>query len=524
MPQALPDWLTPRQFKQAVDEMRAVVGGQWVVYEDGPALRSYRDAFSPEEDDVFLPSAVVAPNGVEQIQKILKIANDYRVPLWTISSGKNFAYGGPAPRKAGYVILDLKRMNRILEVNEDFGYALVEPGVTYFQLYEYIQKKGYKLWIDPAAPGWGSVLGNTLEHGVGYTPYGDHYMMHCGMEVVLADGTVLRTGQGSLPGTQCWQLFQYGFGPVLDGIFTQSNFGVVTKMGMWLMPEPPGYMPFMITYEREDDLHAITEAVRPLKVNMLIPNAAFTVGLLWEASIKTTRAHYTTTKGPVPDSALRKIMSDHKLGMWNFYAALYGPKPMMDNTFKVVREALGSIPGARFYFDGDRKGDPSWDYRVKLMRGIPNMTEFNMTNWVGGSGAHVDFSPISPTRGDDAVKQYQMIKTRAHEHGFDYIGEFAVGWRDMHHVFSLTFDRSDADERRRARALFNLLIEDAAKAGYGEYRTHLAFMDKIASTYNWNDGALWKLHHKLKDALDPNGILAPGKMGIWPKHMREEKA
>lgn len=524
MPQALPDWLTPQQFWQAVQEMRAVVGKQWVVSEDGPALRSYRDAFSPEEDDVFLPSAVVAPDGIEQIQKILKIANDYRVPLWTISSGKNFAYGGPAPRKAGHVVLDLKRMNRILEVNEEFGYALVEPGVTYFQLYEYIQKKGYKLWIDPAAPGWGSVLGNTLEHGVGYTPYGDHYMMHCGMEVVLADGTVLRTGQGSLPDTQCWQLFQYGFGPVLDGIFTQSNFGIVTKMGMWLMPEPPGYMPFMITYEREEDLHAITEAVRPLKVNMLIPNGAFTVGLLWEASIKTTRAQYGDPKKRLPDSALKKIMSDHKLGMWNFYAALYGPKPMMDNTFKVVREALGGIPGAKFYFDGDRKGDPSWDYRVKLMRGIPNMTEFNMTNWVGGSGAHVDFSPISPTRGDDAVKQYELIKTRAHEYDFDYIGEFAVGWRDMHHVFSLTFDRADADQRRRARELFNVLIDDAAKAGYGEYRTHLAFMDKIAGTYNWNDGALWKLHHRLKDALDPNGILAPGKMGIWPKHMREEEA
>ena len=524
MPKALPDWLTPQQFWQAVDEMRAVVGKDWVISEDGPALRSYRDAFSPEEDDTFLPSAVVAPDGVEQIQKILKIANDYRVPLWTISTGKNFAYGGPAPRKAGHVVLDLKRMNRILEVNEEFGYALVEPGVTYFQLYEYIQKKGYKLWIDPAAPGWGSVLGNTLEHGVGYTPYGDHFMMHCGMEVVLADGTVLRTGQGSLPDTQCWQLFQYGFGPVLDGIFSQSNFGVVTKMGMWLMPEPPGYMPFMITYEREEDLHAITEAVRPLKVSMTIPNAAFTVGLLWEASIKTTRAQYGDPKKPLPDSALKKIMSDHKLGMWNFYAALYGPKPMMDNTLKVVRDALGSIPGAKFYFDEDRKGDPSWDYRVKLMRGIPNMTEFNMTNWVGGSGAHVDFSPISPTRGEDAMRQYQMIKTRANEYGFDYLGEFAVGWRDMHHVFSLTFDRADADERRRARELFNVLIDEAAKAGYGEYRTHLAFMDKIAGTYNWNDGALWKLHHRLKDALDPNGILAPGKMGIWPRHMREEEA
>ena len=52
--------------------------------------------------------------------------------------------------------------------------------------------------------------------------------------------------------------------------------------------------------------------------------------------------------------------------------------------------------------------------------------------------------------------------------------------------------------------------------GYGEYRTHLDFMDQIAGTYNWNDGALWKLHHRLKQALDPVGILSPGKSGIWP--------
>jgi 4-cresol dehydrogenase (hydroxylating) flavoprotein subunit len=520
---ALPEGLTAERFNAAVAEMRAIVGERWVIAEEGPALRSYRDPYATLPDEAFLPSAVVAPDGVEEIQRILKVANEYRVPLWPISTGRNFAYGGPAPRKAGYVVLDLKRMNRILEVNEEFAYALVEPGVSYFQLYEYIQKKGYRLWIDPAAPGWGGIVGNTLDHGVGYTPYGDHYMMHCGMEVVLADGTVLRTGQGSLPGTQCWQLFQYGFGPILDGIFTQSNFGICTKMGMWLMPEPPGYKPFLITFPREEDLAAITEIVRPLKVNMVIPNAAFTVDLLWEAAVKTTKRQYHTGKGPLPDSARKKLAEEHKLGMWNFYAALYGPPPMMENTFKIIRDAFSNIPGAQFYFEEDRKGDPAWDYRAELMRGKPNMTEFGLMNWVGGGG-HINFSPISPTTGDDAMKQYQMIKGRAHEYGFDYIGEFAVGWREMHHVFMLMFDRTSEEERKRAHELFGVLIEDAAKAGYGEYRTHLAFMDQIAKTYNWNDGALWKLHERLKDALDPNGILAPGKQGIWPKHLRETPA
>ena len=68
-------------------------------------------------------------------------------------------------------------MKRIIEVNEKYAYAVVEPGVSYFDLYRYLQERNIKLWIDPAAPGWGSVLGNLTEHGAGYTPYGDSFIV-----------------------------------------------------------------------------------------------------------------------------------------------------------------------------------------------------------------------------------------------------------------------------------------------------------------------------------------------------------
>lgn len=515
-----PKGVTVKQIESAVAAIRAVVGEQWVFTDAATDLRAYRDAYATLPDEAFLPSAAVAPDGVEQIRKILAIANTHKVPLWTISTGRNFAYGGPAPRLPGYIVLDLKRMNRIIEVNEKLGYALVEPGVSYFDLYNYLQAKGIKLWIDPAAPGWGGIVGNTLDHGAGYTPYGDHLIMQCGMEVILADGTVIRTGQGALPASKSWQTFKLGYGPFLDGLFTQSNFGIVTKLGIWLMPEPPGFMPFLVTLPREEDLGTITELVRPLKVNMVIPNAATTVDLLWDAAVKVTKRDYYSGTGPMPDSARKKLATDLDLGVWNFYAALYGPPPLMANTWKVLESAFRSIPGAKIYLD--RKNDPAWDYRVKLMRGIPNMTEFGLMNWVGGGG-HINFSPISPTTGKDAMKQFEMIRRRSHEFGFDYIGEFLVGWREMHHIYMLMFNRLDEAERKRAHELFGVLIDEAAEQGYGEYRTHLSFMDQIANTYNYNDGALWKLHHRLKDALDPNGILSPGKMGIWPRHMREKQ-
>ena len=73
-------------------------------------------------------------------------------------------------------------------------------------------------------------------------PYRDHFGAQCGMEVVTGGGELVRTGMGALPNSQTWQQFKYGYGPYIDGMFSQSNFGVVTKMGIWLMPEPETYL------------------------------------------------------------------------------------------------------------------------------------------------------------------------------------------------------------------------------------------------------------------------------------------
>lgn len=516
----LPEGFSLSQFEEAIAELEDILGRGRVFTDDLNELRAYRDVYATTADELHMPSAAIAPESVEEIQKILAVARKFFIPLWTISTGKNFAYGGPAPRKAGYIVLDLKRMNRIIEVNEKYGYAVVEPGVSYFDLYRHLQKTGSKLWIDPAAPGWGSVLGNLSEHGAGYTPYGDHLLMNCGMQVVLANGTVVDTGMGSSTESNTAHLYKYGHGPWLEGLFTQSNFGIITKIGIWLMPEPPGYRPYMITFPKEEDLFQITEIAGPLRLNMLIPNAATTVGLIWEASAHTTRHQYYSGQGAMPMSARQKLADDLDIGMWNFYGALYGPPPIMDNNWKVLEEAFSSIPGAKFFFEGDRPNDPAWDYRVKLMSGIPNMTEYSVCNWVG-SGAHIDFVPRSPVTGEDAMKQFTMIRDRANEYGFDYIGEFLVGFRELLDVFMLVFDRTNEEERNRAHECFGRLIEDHAAQGYGEYRAHLDFMDKIAATYNWNDGALWKMHHRIKDTLDPQGILSPGKMGIWPARNRQ---
>ncbi|MBI2994765.1 MAG: FAD-binding oxidoreductase [Gammaproteobacteria bacterium] len=518
MSRVLPPGVNAADFEQAVGEMKALLGREW-VYDEEPRLHGYQDHFAILDPEKHAPSAAIAPAGVEDIQRVLAIARKYRIPLWTVSTGRNLAYGGAAPRRAGCIVLDLRRMNRIIEVNEKHAYAVVEPGVSYFALYNHLKKIGSRLWIDCAAPGWGGVVGNLMDRGVGYTPYGEHFMAQCGMQVVLADGTVVETGMGSQPGSNAGGVYKYGRGPWVDGMFTQANYGIVTRLGIHLMPEPPGYRPYLVTFPEEDDVHQVTEVIRPLKLNMLIPNAAVTVELNLEASAAVSRAQYYSGEGPLPESARRKIMEDLRVGKWNFYAALYGPEKMMDNDWKVIEESFRQVRGAQFYFEKDKGQEPAFNYRAKLMRGIPNMTEFGILNWVP-NGAHVGFSPMAAVDGDTALEQYRFARDLANQYGFDYTGEYIVGWRDMHHVFVIFYSRDNADQKRRVHELMNVMIDRAAAQGYGEYRTHLDYMDRIAASYNWNNGALGRFNHRIKDVLDPDGILAPGKSGIWPANLR----
>jgi 4-cresol dehydrogenase (hydroxylating) flavoprotein subunit len=516
----LPDGLDAAGFARAIADFKGALGAEWVSVSEHDT-QSYADPYPIVDPAHYLPSAALKPDGVEDLRKILAIANRHRIPLSPISRGKNNNYGGPAPRQPGAVIVDLGRMNRILEVNEAAGYALLEPGVSFFDLHQHLQKIGSNLCVSPPELGWGSVVGNALEHGVGYTPYGDHWGVHCGMEVVLADGDVVRTGMGAMSNSNAWQLFQYGYGPYLDGLFTQSNYGIVTKLGMWLMPRPPAARAYMISFPRESDLEIIVEIMRPLRMAMIVQNGAPIETCLHEATVVGTKKQFYDGEGAVPDSLYPQIMKQLNVGWWNIYGTQFGTPEMMDLNWNIIKGAFSQIPGAQFYFEHELPNQVSMKFRSELSRGIPNMTTLKMLDWLPNAG-HLDFSPVSPTSGAHAMKLYRLLKTRLSEQGYDFIGGCLVGWREMHTIVPLLYDIGDPLARQRTHQLFGRLVDECAAAGYGEYRGHLEFMDKIARSYDFNDHALLRLQGRLKDALDPNGILAPGKQGIWPKHLREQ--
>src|SRR6202167_2543844 len=115
----LPAGVSSADFAQVVAEFERAVGKDWVFTRDED-VDLYRDAFSPflHEPEELVASAAVAPASTEEVQQIVRIANHHKVPLYPISTGKNLGYGGSAPTYSGSVVVDLKRMNRVIEEQE----------------------------------------------------------------------------------------------------------------------------------------------------------------------------------------------------------------------------------------------------------------------------------------------------------------------------------------------------------------------------------------------------------------------
>ena len=507
---ALPKGISEAIFDKAIAEFKMILGADEVLT-NAEQLGQYTKTMMPVADTQHLPSAVILARSVEQIQKILAVCNRYKVPVWTISTGKNMGYGSAAPAERGQVILDLKRMNKIIEVNADLCYALVEPGVTYQQLTDYIKEHNLPLWLScPSPSAIVGPVGNILDRGVGYTPYGEHFLFSCGMEVVLANGDVLRTGMGSIPNSNTWQVFKWGYGPYLDGIFTQSNFGIVTKLGFWLMPAPPVFKPFLIRYKDERDVAEIIDTIRPLRIANVIPNAIVVSHAIFEAATILRRSDIYKGPGAVPDEIMRDVAAKHKLGAWNVYAGLYGTAEQVEVNWQIVKAVLGKSGKAEILTEKDMGDDPIFRYRADLMRGDMTLKEFGLYNWRGGGGS-IFFAPVSQAMGSETTKQVDLAKRILGKHGFDYVGEFIVGWRDMHHVIDLLYDKTDPEQTKSAFKCYDELLAEFLKQGYGSYRTNTAFMDKVAEGYGPVPRSVNK---KIKRALDPNGILSPGKSGI----------
>jgi 4-cresol dehydrogenase (hydroxylating) len=531
-------------------QLEGVLGRDYVVTD---ARRLDEAATATFRSDQRIP-AIVYPETRQELQDCLRIAAENRVPVYPVSTGKNWGYGSRVPPSSDCVLIDLSRMNRILDFNENLAYVTIEPGVTQQQLRDYLREKGSKLWIDatgstPAS----SLIGNTVERGFGHTPYGDHAANVCGFEVVLPNGDCVETGFSRFPNAAAAPVYRYGLGASVDGLFAQSNFGVITRMTFWLMPAPEYFQAFFFRCDRDNGLPGIIDALRPLRLNGTLRSAVH-VGNDYKVLAGIQQYPWEATGGatPLQPAVLRKLRKQLHFGAWNGSGGLYGTRGQVAEARRLIRRSLKGAVDQLQFLDASRLALASrmagpfhalsrWDLRrtlelvrplFGLMQGVPTDQPLASTYWrkrTPPPAKNMDpdrdgcglmwYSPVAPAEGTHAVAIAEISSSILLRHGFEPMLSITLNTdRSIICVIALTYDREVPGEDERAGQCCGELEVALSAKGYPPYRLGVQSMNQMNG-----GGAHGRLLAAIKKYADPENILAPGRyaaLGIETKSAR----
>ncbi|MBW2090698.1 MAG: FAD-binding oxidoreductase [Deltaproteobacteria bacterium] len=452
-------------------ELEEIVGAQYVSNHPEELFIYSRDmgTMLPSRPDL-----VVMPGSTEEVQKVVLLANREGIPIVPMGGGLVLS-GLTRPLKGG-IVLDLKRMNRILEVNETSRYAVVEAGTSQGMLQAYLKKHhpGLKHSI-PDAPPIATLGGNVLIHGSGHLSLaaGFHSEMCNGLEAVLPTGEVVRVGSCST--SPYW--FSRAPLPDLTGLFVgwAGTTGVVTRLAIKLYPDRPF----------NDARIFITEDPK------LIPGVMNRMAGAQVGEDMTAAVNYRPGRAQVFPMVIIN----------------YGAETKEELVWKrnLIRESV------RKYID-DRTGGfvPAPPSRRRGLLQAPNtsLTQFADTKKGGGFEYVGSIMPIELFA--EAYRAGVAISDR-----FDIVngmGARVIGLAHcMMFFFGYPFNRADESDVQRARDALEASNEAALKLGGIPWKAEAPAQKQILQ---YMDSNTYGLMNRIRATLDPKGIMNPGNWEV----------
>jgi 4-cresol dehydrogenase (hydroxylating) len=413
----------------------------------------------------------------------------------------------------GQVVLDLGGLDRILDINAELGYAVVEPGVTQGQLARALASAAPQWWLESTNAGPDtSIVGNALERGLGA---GDRTASMCGLEAVLADGRTVRTGFGNFPRSRVTHVAKWGLGPNLEGLFSQSNLGVVTRMGLWLAPRPRGAECCLVSIAAAA-LPQLIDALRPLRLGGTLP----------------TNVHIFPVRG-----------RDHE-PRWLAVGAVYGSAPMRAAHRSDIEAAVAAFARSLYFETEPRDAGPALEaLDVEPSPGIEDLFRAGaalcsgepfspspkfLLAYLGGPQVQkparepVSADPLDndygfyfqwitcPAAGRAVTEAIDLVTaTSARFHMRPQLTIQLPNGRAAVLVVRLCFNRRDEDERRRASRCYRAVLKATVDAGFPPWRLGIEGMPLLKQR-----GIDMALARRLKAWMDPEAVLAPGRY-LW---------
>ncbi len=527
-----------KNLSNALTEWENLLGVEYVITDAQDRLEAETATY---KTNAKIP-AIIRPGNRQEIQDCLKIANRYQTPIYPISTGKNWGYGSRVPTQTGCVLMDLSRLNQILDYDETLAYVTIEPGVTQRQLYEFLQKKGNKLLmsVTGSTPD-SSLIGNIMERGEAKGPLGDRFNHVCGMEVVLPTGECIHTGFNRFENPQAGAVNRWGVGPYFDGMFTQSNLGIVTQMTLWLMPYPKYFQAFFYSIDQDSNLEALIDALRRLKLEGVI-KTTFHINNSYRMLSIQQQYPWQETKGetPLPPDLLEQLSHQWGGGVWIGEGALYSASPEQGKVERqLIEKALKGIVNKLMFFDAKKfqmakklspifklftgveiKDKVDLIYNKNPQRGMITERVLNMAYWrkktppsptldLDQDGCGMIWCvPAIPFTGNQVRKVVEIIGQITQKYGYEpNIGMNCITERNININATIFYDRSVEGEDQKALDCHDEIMSNLMEKGYYPYRLSTQSMDSLPAPKDDYKDFL----DKIKDCLDPHHILSPGR-------------
>jgi 4-cresol dehydrogenase (hydroxylating) len=445
------------------------------------------------------PSAIVWPASAEEVRRLVLLARRHGQPLYPVSRGRNWGFGSRVPTVDGAILVDLQRMNRIVGLDVDLAHVSLEPGVTFLELYEDLAARATDLFLPAGGgPSDASVIGNLVERGDGVGPYGDRASHACALEVVLPTGELVLTGPARHAGNACAHLSQRTAGPGLHELFLQSRWGIVTRATFWLRPKPVTLRAFTASVSGTEALAPLLDAVRDLALRGALEDECLS---LWNGY---------KVRSVLPD------LTHPPLSAWALTGAIYAPSHEMARAVSdLISAKLNAIVGRLVFLADERIPEDARDSLLgrpsdRAARSVYSKVDANHARQTpeADSCGVLWVCPLLPLDGQVAVEALRSIERVCLGGGFEpNIGLKLASPRTLRAFVLLLYDRREQGADRRALHVHDRLHDELSALGHAPFRLGLASMNAIPEFADDHASLL----QRLTAALDPDGILAPGR-------------
>ncbi|MCM2678901.1 FAD-binding oxidoreductase [Echinimonas agarilytica] len=484
------------------------------------------------------------------VADILQWAVAHDAAVQPISSGRNWGYGSalPVADEKPIYILDLSKLKAVIDFDEQLGLVTLEPGVTQGELLEWLESRNFDYMVPVTGAGPNcSIVGNAIERGYGITPYADHFAAVTALTAYLSNGSLYRSSLSELDRSThvtADKSFKWKVGPYLDGLFTQSNLGVVTQMTIRLAKRPKAFESFYVQFANDTDLEVAVELLQGIMRDY--EGIVGSINLMDRRRILSMVAN--NPNGPeqhqvMTDEQCQALAKSYQVPAWMLVGSIYGTPAVVKAVRKDVRQRVRKYASRTIFSEGwllkfargllsvlpasvmkdEREQLQALAEGVEIMLGKPNQVALPLAYWrnpkhrpdkskelnpAKDECGLMWYAPLVPTKSKNMREFVNMIREICPLYGIEPLVTLTNLRFDLtDSTIPILFNAQDENAVKQAKLCIAELVDRGLDQGCVPYRMNIDQQTELLDP----NAECWQLVQGIKKTMDPTNTISPNR-------------